>query len=1220
MTSAWSQLEQLLTCCVCLDRFRNPKLLPCQHTFCAEPCLEGLVDYARRQIKCPECRAEHRIPYNGVQSFPNNVTLARFLDLHRGITGEEPEPLPSQMDRCGVCSEKAFCERCAHCDKKVCEECKEAHIEILTREINRINNQVRRGLNKLTEHSQQTGRNNEKLQLNHKQIKEEITESVRRFIKDLKDKESKLLHDLDEYTQTEAKNVEKLKEDLDQEVVNITSNCELVEKHITENDEWTAAELVEYKEIFLKTLEFLRNLDPDTSDFSRKIKFLYKTDMDVLRRSLIDFGELKITTPNMSLSPSESSNNLNSLGLPNQNNLMRSQSDHRLAAQFQQRKQGDSRYLDVSGSQSRLTSIVHSDSERDSRLERNSSPTRRATDRYGRYGVDRREAADESRSRFLRDAELYVRNWPRPSDNEEPIAPSTQFRSRFMRERNNQQEHSIDDSHDSDFSTSHRSVRFEEPAPQPRPKVFETEGAARGPLSGVIRLTDSPIIMERLHQNEIKQKLKEQEAQNPPPAPQPPPVSTPVTQQPRRAPSRQVSEDEIEKQKKMNQVAAAATNTTPAAVPQSPVAKVPQSPPISESPNRIINRRVTTLQREDERVNRYSSDSSQRGSDSSVTIDDSQLDEESGDTSGIARLARRRVGLNNEESDTTSRATTARQTSSPRQVSSTPSTTTTITTTTTSPTSTTITCATTPSTITTSTTSIPTTCVERKEEPIVRKDSSAIKFRIVSKALTSPSHSLQSNNSIENGTESSTQLSDLYSSRTSAKSPYVRQPSDVRFDKPTNSSLTGYSPLLSSTSRRSPTPSYVNSSTNQKASDASTNLLYPTSSSIANRDNSRSGSPEFRRVNLAEFRGQERPNYYPYRQARPNLNLNHSMPITREEPLIRTPLSPTTSTQPQQSSYRHTLSSLGFPDSSNERQIITQSFDWGISVLDYICYSIGFIIFITVIIYRSVRSPLGKNLSLTHPEVNDVNNDNKNIVRHTIGSDKKDSRTVSTESDSSDANTSNESSGETDSESEEEEDVSAAIDTNRSNTTALNESQLRSERIIELPASVSSLLNRSAQARKDNLNAITRSDSPIGGTGQGIGRFSRQNTLSDETNTERPTYKGRKPLEFSKKEEDNSLLYQPKRTISRGSTLEDDDDQPNATSNSTYSRFLSRGKTSAALANKEDSQVDDSKYSYARRSDKSGSSTSPSSTSTYRSRLAKSKSSHSIQGLNIFFV
>ena len=65
MSGAWNQLESLLTCCICLDRYRNPKLLPCQHSFC-EPCLDGLVDYARRQIKCPECRAETRLPYTGI--------------------------------------------------------------------------------------------------------------------------------------------------------------------------------------------------------------------------------------------------------------------------------------------------------------------------------------------------------------------------------------------------------------------------------------------------------------------------------------------------------------------------------------------------------------------------------------------------------------------------------------------------------------------------------------------------------------------------------------------------------------------------------------------------------------------------------------------------------------------------------------------------------------------------------------------------------------------------------------------------------------------------------------------------------------------------------------------------------------------------------------------------------------------------------------------------
>lgn len=47
------------------------------------------------------------------------------------------------MERCNVCSEKAYLSACAHCDKKICEDCKSAHMDILRREITRINSQVK---------------------------------------------------------------------------------------------------------------------------------------------------------------------------------------------------------------------------------------------------------------------------------------------------------------------------------------------------------------------------------------------------------------------------------------------------------------------------------------------------------------------------------------------------------------------------------------------------------------------------------------------------------------------------------------------------------------------------------------------------------------------------------------------------------------------------------------------------------------------------------------------------------------------------------------------------------------------------------------------------------------------------------------------------------------------------------------------------------------------
>lgn len=630
MSGAWSQLEQLLTCAICLDRFRNPKLLPCQHTFCGEPCMEGLVDYARRQIKCPECRAEHRIPYNGVQSFPNNVTLTRFLDLHRGITGEEPEPLPSQMDRCGVCGEKSFCVRCSHCEKKVCEECKTAHLDILRREISRINTQVRRGLVKLTEHTDQADKCSDRVVQISAQIKDEITESVRRLVKDIKDKEAKLLAELEEFELSETKNGEKLKEDLDSELQTIQSNCELVEEHVTEDDEWTDAELMEYKDIFLKTLDFLRNLDPDTMDFSRKIKYIQKVDLDNLRRTLTDFGEIKISQASASLinplSPSESANNL----LVPQSNLMRSQSDHRLAAQFASRSQRTDplqrSYLDVTA-QNRYGS--------DSDRERGSSPPGRRGERYGsvhernRYG--RTENSDFS----------YTRGWQRPGDSEYEPSNSSNFRSRFMRERIRERgggdDHSFEEGHESEVS-SIRSVRFQEEMPQQRAKLFDTEEMVnlRAPLSGIIKLMDSPHVMERLYQNEIKAKLKENEEKenhtNTVSSVPSIPVSTPAPR-----PMRQVSEDEIEKQKKQNKAAAAAasdTTATPATPTQTPTQpQTPKSPSAALRTNAfserstvspsapITNRRVQALQKEETRVSgRSSSDDNSDSGD--ITCDD----------------------------------------------------------------------------------------------------------------------------------------------------------------------------------------------------------------------------------------------------------------------------------------------------------------------------------------------------------------------------------------------------------------------------------------------------------------------------------------------------------------------------------------------------------------------------------------------------------------------
>ncbi|XP_051163660.1 RING finger protein nhl-1 isoform X3 [Leptopilina boulardi] len=550
------QFEQLLTCAICLDRYRNPKLLPCQHSFCMEPCMDGLVDYVRRQVKCPECRAEHRIPYQGVQAFPTNVTLQRFLELHIEITGELPDPTSGQtMERCGVCSEKSYCALCVHCEKKCCPECKDAHMDILRREITRINSQVRRGLHRLQDALALVEKNTLGLQTNSASVAEEVDEIYRRLSKALKDRTEQLRNELDRYLGTELRGLIQLKENLELEIANIQSNCDLAEAHINENVPWDDAELLDTKELFLRTVEFIRNFEYEAGDYGRRVRFVMAHDPNQLVLHVAGYGELNIKpeTGSSGLLGSSSGTLAPPGGSPG---LMRSKSDHRLASQYRQPD--------------------------DDRLTRN---------------------------RYVPDYEYDTPEYEAPRNK-------SRYRSRFMRHR---------DGEDSDGDTR-TTVRFTgtQDTGNARERVLDTEDAARGPLSGIFRLTDSPRVMKKLQEYERAGKRKKEEPVQPPPAPQPKPQV-----QVRKAPTsvaRQVSEDdEISRIKKQNK-----NVPTP---PETVEERQPPSVPVHQTVRETQEREPEELPRRTPISRRTSTDTHAQGTRSASS--DSSTGSESSSGSGI---------------------------------------------------------------------------------------------------------------------------------------------------------------------------------------------------------------------------------------------------------------------------------------------------------------------------------------------------------------------------------------------------------------------------------------------------------------------------------------------------------------------------------------------------------------------------------------------------------
>ncbi|XP_078575608.1 tripartite motif-containing protein 2-like [Branchiostoma floridae x Branchiostoma japonicum] len=113
--------EQFLTCPVCMLHFRDPRVLPCLHTFCRE-CLR---EWATKQqpLECPTCRTQVSLPDQGVDGLRTNFYVNNLLDFAAVKKGAGPG-VP-----CQVCQGKAEGARswCVQCAVLLCESCTNTH-------------------------------------------------------------------------------------------------------------------------------------------------------------------------------------------------------------------------------------------------------------------------------------------------------------------------------------------------------------------------------------------------------------------------------------------------------------------------------------------------------------------------------------------------------------------------------------------------------------------------------------------------------------------------------------------------------------------------------------------------------------------------------------------------------------------------------------------------------------------------------------------------------------------------------------------------------------------------------------------------------------------------------------------------------------------------------------------------------------------------------------
>ena len=108
-----------LKCSICLELFNDPRVLPCLHTYCLK-CLQGLVSNKKSDLSCPQCRAKHKIPKGGVDSYISDLSILSELEAAKATTKKEETKI------CDFCTTgEVAVGFCNDCGEYLCECCRD---------------------------------------------------------------------------------------------------------------------------------------------------------------------------------------------------------------------------------------------------------------------------------------------------------------------------------------------------------------------------------------------------------------------------------------------------------------------------------------------------------------------------------------------------------------------------------------------------------------------------------------------------------------------------------------------------------------------------------------------------------------------------------------------------------------------------------------------------------------------------------------------------------------------------------------------------------------------------------------------------------------------------------------------------------------------------------------------------------------------------------------
>lgn len=117
-----------LTCGICNETYKNPKVLPCLHSFC-QNCLDSNIRPQDRTLVCSRCHLVVPVPAKGIEAFPLNFFINNMLTV---LAVQNPT-------KCTNCEDSSQATaRCLDCVENLCTNCVFAHKRIRQTKDHRI--------------------------------------------------------------------------------------------------------------------------------------------------------------------------------------------------------------------------------------------------------------------------------------------------------------------------------------------------------------------------------------------------------------------------------------------------------------------------------------------------------------------------------------------------------------------------------------------------------------------------------------------------------------------------------------------------------------------------------------------------------------------------------------------------------------------------------------------------------------------------------------------------------------------------------------------------------------------------------------------------------------------------------------------------------------------------------------------------------------------------